>query len=192
MVGLSTKEIDIKEHIEKSKISLERVNDWINSFDTKAETGLALVGVLLTLIFTNGGLSAMYELFKKVFPPKSFCTILYITFFVIAAGILLYGLAHLIFVLVAKIDMSTFSEVGLETNSVLFFGSISKRPLYKDFYHDMTTQSKEDYLNDLISQIYINSKIAADKYLKYNRGIKWTFIGFIAFILIFVMGIYLY
>ena len=52
--------------------------------------------------------------------------------------------------------------------------------------------TKEEYLNDLLSQIYINSKIANEKHVNYNKGIKWTIIGFIALIVMFLIGIYLY
>ena len=78
------------------------------------------------------------------------------------------------------------------TDSVLFFGKISDRASYQIFQNDILSIKKEDYLKDLLSQVYINSKIANEKYVNYNKGIKWTKIGFIAFIVMFLIGIFLY
>ena len=44
--------LDVDEQIEEAKASLDRINAWINSCDSKAGIVLALVGVLLTIIFT--------------------------------------------------------------------------------------------------------------------------------------------
>ena len=52
--------------------------------------------------------------------------------------------------------------------------------------------SEQELLDELISQIYINSDIASKKYNKYNKGVKWTIIGFGLFVVILLIGIYLY
>lgn len=102
---------------------------------------------------------------------------------------LCYGIARLILTLVARIDANVFRQPGLITDSVLFFGSISNRASYQIFQNDILSIKKEDYLKDLLSQIYINSKIANEKHVNYNEGIKWTIIGFIAFEAMFQIGI---
>ena len=53
--------LDTEEQIEEAKASLDRINGWINSCDSKAGTVLALTGVLLTIIFTNDGMAEMYK-----------------------------------------------------------------------------------------------------------------------------------
>lgn len=53
--------LDTEEQIEEAKASLDRINGWINSCDSKAGTVLALTGVLLTIIFTNDGVAEMYN-----------------------------------------------------------------------------------------------------------------------------------
>ena len=180
------------EQIEEAKASLDRINGWINSCDSKAGTVLALTGVLLTIIFTNDGLTAMYNVLQKSIPPVNFCTVLYLGLLGISALVLGYGMVRLVLTLVARIDSDVYKETGIITDSVLFFGKISKRASYKIFQSDVLKMKKEDYLKDLLSQIYINSKIANEKHVNYNKGIKWTIIGFIAFIVMFLIGIYLY
>ena len=187
-----TETLDKDEQIEEAKASLDRINGWINSCDSKAGTVLALTGVLLTIIFTNDGLTAMYNVLQKSIPPVNFCTVLYVGLLGISALVLGYGMVRLVLTLVARIDSNVYNEPGMITDSVLFFGKISNRASYQIFQSDVLNMKKEDYLKDLLSQIYINSKIANEKHVNYNKGIKWTIIGFIAFIVMFLIGIYLY
>ena len=184
--------LDTEEQIEEAKSSLERINSWINSCDSKAGTVLALTGVLLTIIFTNDGMAEMYNVLQNIMPPANFCTILYIGFLGIATFMLCDGIARLIFTLVARINSNVYNEPDLITDSVLFFGKISDKASYQVFQNDVLNMTKEEYLNDLLSQIYINSKIANEKHVNYNKGIKWTIIGFIALVVMFLIGIYLY
>ena len=182
--------LDVDEQIEEAKASLDRINAWINSCDSKAGIVLALVGVLLTIIFTNDGMAEMYNVLQNIMPPANFCTILYILG--IDTFMLCDGIARLIFTLVARINSNVYNEPDLITDSVLFFGKISDKASYQVFQNDVLNMTKEEYLNDLLSQIYINSKIANEKHVNYNKGIKWTIIGFIALVVMFLIGIYLY
>lgn len=184
--------LDTEEQIEEAKASLDRINGWINGCDSKAGTVLALTGVLLTIIFTNDGMAEMYKVLQNIFPPAIFCTVIYIVFLGSPVFMLCYGIVRLILTLVARIDANIYQQPGLITDSVLFFGKISDRASYQVFQNDILSIKKDDYLKDLLSQVYINSKIANEKYVNYNKGIKWTIIGFIAFIVMFLIGIYLY
>ena len=182
MTGIAEMEkLGTDEQIEEAKASLDRINGWINSCDSKAGTVLALTGVLLTIIFTNDGMTEIYNVLQDITPPVNFGAVLYIGFLGISVFVLCYGIARLILTLVARIDANVFRQPGLITDSVLFFGSISNRASYQIFQNDILSIKKEDYLKDLLSQIYINSKIANEKHVNYNEGIKWTIIGFIAF-----------
>lgn len=184
--------LDTEEQIEEAKASLDRINSWINSCDSKAGTVLALIGVLLTIIFTNDGMAEMYNVLQNIVPPANLCTVLYIVFLGSSVFMLCYGIARLILSLVARINTNIYKQPGLIIDSVLFFGKISNRPSYLTFQNNVLSMKKEDYLKDLLSQVYINSKIANEKHVNYDKGIKWTVIGFIAFIVMFLIGIYLY
>ena len=86
--------LDTEEQIEEAKSSLERINSWINSCDSKAGTVLALTGVLLTIIFTNDGMAEMYNVLQNILPPANFCTVLYIVFLGSSIFMLCYGIAR--------------------------------------------------------------------------------------------------
>ena len=152
--------LDTEEQIEEAKASLDRINGWINSCDSKAGTVLALTGVLLTIIFTNDGVAEMYNVLQSIIPPVNFCTVLYIGFLGISVLTLCYGIARLITTLIARIDANIYQQPEMITDSVLFFGKISDRASYQIFQNDILSIKKEDYLKDLLSQVYINSKIA--------------------------------
>ena len=95
--------MDTEEQIEEAKASLDRINGWINSCDSKAGTVLALTGALLTIIFTNDGMAEMYKVLQNIFPPANFCTVIYIVFLGSSVFMLCYGIVRLILTLVARI-----------------------------------------------------------------------------------------
>lgn len=137
------------------------------------------------------GVAEMYNVLQSIIPPANFCTVLYIGFLGISVLTLCYGIAAINYNINARM-MLTFTSNRNVTDSILFFGKISDRASYQIFQNDILSIKKEDYLKDLLSQVYINSKIANEKYVNYNKGIKWTIIGFIAFIVMFLIGIFLY
>ena len=112
---------DLEEQIEESKASLERINGWISSCDSKAGTILALTGVLLTIIFTNNGFLAMNKIMQKIFPIKNAWFLLHLILFTAAVIVLITGIVFLIKVLLARIDSKIYEEPELVTDSILFF-----------------------------------------------------------------------
>ena len=99
--------LDTEEQIEEAKASLDRINGWINSCDSKAGTVLALTGVL-TIIFTNDGMAEMYKVLQNIFPPANFCTVIYIVFLGSSVFMLCYGIVRLILTLVARINSNIY------------------------------------------------------------------------------------
>lgn len=102
--------LDTEEQIEEAKASLDRINGWINSCDSKAGTVLAMTGVLLTIIFTNDGVAEMYNVLQSIIPPANFCTVLYIGFLGISVFTLCHGIARLITTLIARIDANIYQQ----------------------------------------------------------------------------------
>ena len=69
----------------------------------------------------------------------------------------------------ANIDYQKMREDNPElvNKSYIFFRDISKMS-YEDFKKD-----EVNYLEDLKSQIYVNSKNASNKFLNYNKSLYW-------------------
>ena len=49
----------------------------------------------------------------------------------------------------------------------------------------MESKNEENFLDDIIKQIYKNSMICSKKYERYNLGIKCSILGFILFIIVY-------
>ena len=121
---------------------------------------------------------------------KNFCNIFYLICFGGSAVILGMGIFNLGRVLVAKTSEESIGRK--EDTSRIFFTGIRKNGDYKTYNQRFRTMSKEDLLNDLIEQIYINADIATMKYKTYNVGLKYTVVGFISFVVLLLVGIYIY
>lgn len=59
----------------------------------------------------------------------------------------------------------------LNTHSKIFFNTISKNEKYEDYRNKFLHFRTREYLNDLLSQVFINSKTASRKYEFYRWGL---------------------
>lgn len=146
--------------------SLEMVNTWINNLDTKVSFALALVGVLIGVIFSEG-LPNAFQRISEV--PK----LAELNGGEIIAA-LLVGILYLTsFCSVYSFMMAIIARVKNENNapSIFFFCSIGAIGLqnYKDKVNHLT---EAQLLEDLEEQIHANSKICSKKAKWYNKGIK--------------------
>lgn len=99
------------------------------------------------------------------------------------------GVVLLILTLIPVINSTIFKEKYLNTNSKIYFGTIANKISYEDYKRKFSNFRKQDYLNDLISQIYINSKIASNKYHLYRYGIFTSLIGLIVFVVAVITSV---
>ena len=172
--------------------TLERNIGFINSCDTKTSIVLTSIGVLLTIILTNDGLSSIFQITSSSLAGKKFCDILYLVSFLTSVGMLLLGIWNLVSVLIAKTEPPTKSKKPSVDPSMVFFTGIlnvGDKAVYRNRFLAM---KDEELLDDLISEIYINAEIAKQKYRHYNLGLKLTVWGFSLFIMVFLAGIYIY
>lgn len=184
------KEKDYKYKIEIATQTLERNIGFVANCDNKTSIVLAIIGVFLTIILTNDGLNKIYGIISTCIEMKTFCSIMYLFALGVAIVVMVLGIFNLCIVLIAK--TSETAEGVTLTNSRIFFTGINKHgncEIYKAKFYEM---GEQELLDELIAQIYINSNIASEKYNKYNRGVKWTIIGFGLFVVILLIGIYLY
>ena len=156
------------------KENLDRVNMWIGNCDQKASIVLALIGVAMTVLCTSD--FAYYVRHTLIIPIKkgwpNICAawdgwqlamaILLISVIVLS----ICSLYQLLFSLRAKTDYDKFKQDGMTQNSMYHYECVAKRK-YSEF-------CKEDVeiMNDLRSQVYINSCICTSKFEHYKKGIK--------------------
>lgn len=181
---------DLEYKIEIATQTLDRNIDFVKNCDNKTSIALAAFGVLLAIILTNEGLSAIFDIVISCIKTKTFCNIFYLVCFASAIFVMVLGLFNLGSVLVAK---TSEKSIGREdANSCIFFSGIKKSGDCETYNQRFCEMCKEDLLSDLIEQIYINANIASIKYATYNRGLRCTIIGFILFAVLLLVGIYIY
>lgn len=181
---------EIEYKIEIATQTLDRNIGFVTNCDNKTSIILTAVGVLLTIILTNEGLNQILQILKSCIGLKNFCSILYLICFACAIFIMVFGMFNLGSVLVANTSEEAIGRKN--ANSRIFFGGIKESGNHTDYKQRFYTMSREELLNDLIEQIYVNADIATTKYAKYNRGLKLTILGFALFVTFLFIGIYLY
>lgn len=73
--------------------------------------------------------------------------------------------------------------MNLEPNSLLFFGTIANNN-FDAFKTRFDSVDKDTLLNDLLSQIYLNSCICEIKFKRYKKGLFFSILGVFIFILL--------
>jgi len=146
--------------------TLTLINTWISNIDTKISFALALVGILIGMIFSNGlpcaflrvsEVSKLAELNGGEILAAITVGLLYIASFI--------SILFFMFAIIARIKNPNRVE------SLFFFGSISKMELdnYREKINGLT---ENELIKDIEEQIHSNSKVCNQKALWYNRGIK--------------------
>jgi hypothetical protein len=131
----------IRENIIDAQTTLARVIAWINNCDSKTATVLALVGVILTVMLTNDGIVAIKVIIKNAIDLKEVSGCFFVSMWLLATIVLLFGFFELISVLIASINSKDFKQRQLTTNSKIFFGSIAKQNSYEEFKNDYIKMS---------------------------------------------------
>jgi hypothetical protein len=156
--------------IEQAESNLQRKLDWVERHDTRiafvAGISLAMLGVLATA-------SSSVVLWSSC---------MYVTF----------GLAaSLNFISLILIYLSQYPKTESLNSSLIFFGTIATLRC-DDFKKKFKEMNEEEYLDDLLSQIHINSKILSGKfnYLKYSLLLLFTAI-IPWLVAIYLSGIYI-
>ena len=183
-------EEDLEYKIEIATQTLDRNIGFVTNCDNKTSIVLAAFGVLLAIILTNEGLNEIFTIVNACIASKTFCSILYLLCFAGAIFSMVLGMFNLGSVLVAKTSEEAIGRK--DESSRIFFAGIRKNGNYNTYQQKFCAMSKEDFLNDLIEQIYINADIASIKYATYNRGLRRTIVGFIFFVVLLLIGIYIY
>lgn len=175
--------------INEAKDTLERVNSWITQCDQKSGIMLGIIGVAFSIMISLDFIKTYKDVIIsgwEYWYGKVLIIAIVLAFFAVVIGTL-----FLIRTLIPITDNKLFKELYINTRSKIYFDSISKYDSFKEYKDKFTHFRKQDYINDLLSQVYINSQIASKKYKAYKMGMIISLIGFTAFavltILIFVL-----
>lgn len=180
-----------KEKIDEGRIILEDIKGWINNVDTKISIILAFMVVWLGYIAIDSNV----ELLNKINNVIS-VGLINITFIQFIKGLIISNLyitsvisiVLFLHALRANINFKNINSSLLTFNSNIFFGSISKLD-YRAFKNNIYNQSDKHKVNDIYSQIYINSVICTKKFKLYNIGTYFAEVSILLFILCKILNV---
>ena len=186
MVRLAVKKQKEEKLIEEGSSNLSEVKDWISNVDTKVSIMLALMGIFLGYILVEAEIN-LIERISMTLNNGGICNLniwhfikggLIIALYVCVAISMLYFLKAIR----AKINPDEFDGSGIKKDSLLFFGSVANME-YKDYMKGICDQKNKDKLKDVYSQVYINSRICNQKFIYYNKGIDYSVVAIVIFVI---------
>ena len=169
---------------------LDRHLGWIRSCDTKASIVLAMLGVFIVTISSELFLDSQKEIVLNALNNINFSNLIYLMFEVVGYLLFFYGVYNIIRVLFPQLKKSIEPYNEVEDDSLYYFESISSKS-YSEYKNQRINRTSEEEINDILSQIYINSKISTKKYYFYKKGLTFVLWGILGILILHLIGIIL-
>lgn len=171
---------------------LGRTIGFVNNCDSKTSATLGVFGVLLTILFSGEGVKNLKSIIKAAITTGSWTGISYFVILTCAVIAFTFGILRLLQVLFPKIDCDDLKQEDIELDSRIFFKGICNNSTYSQYKEKFMNCNDNEYLNDIISQIYLNAVICDRKYKNYKIGVVMATIGFLSFLALWGIGIIAY
>lgn len=167
---------------------MDRVIHWVEVCDTKTSIILAVQAAVFTIIGSTefvhkAMMQIIYDTFfwdgEKEFCLSGFLVIIFFLALILCCTISMY---HLFKVLIAKTKSGQHGEEKhreediRDRDSMIHFECIANKetfPQYSDFKNRILEEKENNTINDIVSQIYINSERCSEKFSEYNKGLCW-------------------
>ncbi|GBD72197.1 hypothetical protein TEHN7126_1358 [Tetragenococcus halophilus subsp. halophilus] len=164
---------------------LDRVLGWIRACDMKTSILLAIIGLIITIFSSEFSLTEFKTIIDYNFNDFDFSNFLFLALTFIFFVSFCMG----IICLVVELSPSMLSSKNnnKDIDSLYFFETISKKELLA-FKDEILKTSIEEDINDVIKQLYINSKICTQKYRYTKAGVFYTMVGSSGILIMFLIG----
>lgn len=176
--NLSSESIALK--ISEANSILDRIIGFVEHCDSKASIMLGFISVLITITIPSGIMECFLFILKQLFSNLSITNIFKILIILTPIAFILISILLLISVLSARTKVSDF-------DSSVYFADIANNANKRMYADKFLGISEKEYLDDLLSQIYINSRICSNKFEKYNYGLKLGIIGVILIVVLYIL-----
>lgn len=161
--------------------NLEIVNSWINNIDLKASFILAFLGMLLSSILCSDNLEILKTFISVPINTISFIEIIKTIVVILLISSSVISAVFLILTLLARTKSESIPK------SHYFFGNIANADR-KDFLNDFKKLNENSIKNEILNQVYVNSKICDYKSKLYNKSINLIIITIILTFLNYILG----
>ena len=169
---------------------LDRHLGWIRGCDTKASIVLAMLGVFIVTISSELFLDSQKEIVLNALNNINFSNLIYLMFEGAVYFLFFDGVFNIIRVLFPQLKKSVKDYNGVENDSLYYFESISSKT-YSEYKKQRINRTSEEEIHDILSQIYINSKISTRKYHFYKKGLAMVLWGILGILTLHSIGIIL-
>lgn len=143
--------IDSKRKTDLAFKLLDNVQALIKFADTKINVLLVISGVTTSFVLTN---------FQTLFTSSIFAKISLVLFFIVFLAFVILA----IFTISPRRDKHTGKAVA----KIVYFGHVASRVQVADFISDFEQLNEKCFLDDVLYQVYENSKIADKKFKFYK------------------------
>lgn len=148
----------------------ESIQNIIRFADTKINVLSVINGIATSYILTN---------FQLLYSLSFFSKLLLALYFIIFI-IFIYFLLNTI---LPRIKSSPSEKIS----QTVYFGHISNKTNVKEFINDFRNMTDEEFIEDLLTQIYESSKIASTKFRYYKKGLITLQLQFSIFFLLIAL-----
>mgnify|MGYP006994669763 FL=1 len=160
--------------LERSKYSLELVNTWINNADTKVGISCAI----MTFIFGIIAFVAENLLFEKTFEGEPNGTLMVCFKASMAVAVILFILFLLFHFLAIKPRLFLEKPKKEEKATFsIFYAKISKCKNANEFMMLAKNADKVAFIDEILKEIFINSKICTTKMTYFKIGLWSAIVG---------------
>lgn len=163
---------------------LDRIIGFINNCDNKASIILGFYGVIISILISKISIKNIKLIFSLL--EKGY-RILFFIVIIILIIVFIIGIIKLFLVLFPKLNFSKMNKEERTMDSKIYFGSISRNLRYRDYRNKLGIYSKDEYLEDIISQIYLNSLICNKKFINYRIGFLLTSLSLSILVLLYLI-----
>lgn len=158
-----------------------RITFWISNIDSKISFALGASGVLLGFILSNENLGKTLKKHLNLIKTNNLDSIIFFSLFGITICLLVLAMWYFLRGLKARINPKKFSQPQMVFPSNIFWGDIAKND-YFTYKYRLDHYGKVDWIEDMKTQIYINSSICNQKTNSYNCGINCLMFSLFSFV----------
>ncbi len=190
-----TDQISSKKHlsVDEHEFVLEMVNMWINNADSKVSTFCAVFTIVFGVIALAESLIGIkIEIFKMIDSGSRYIALsmlcISLIAFAISIGFCLHAISPKLTGMLKKKELKATAHPDYS----IFYGKISQFK-DKDTYIKVANSAlEEDYINEILTEIYVNSGICTKKMRKFQIGILMSYIAVISEIACFIFLFFAY
>lgn len=168
--------------------TLENINQWIAAADNKATAALGIIGIILTIFFTNNAIvENCTSITSAAVSNRTFGDIIFIALVLMSTIYSLNGIRLIFLVICPKLTSQEKSA-----KSIFYFGDIAQHKSFTDYQNAINSKNDDDILEDLQNQVYQNSIICNTKHQNLARGIKQFILGLAGLVALYLIGTAIY